>query len=110
MYKTHFAINVAIAGVQATRLEIMEIRCRADLAIGLFTRHPELDVIFLHLTHTEIASAINDDMIGNTQKLDEFFGVPVDPLVMLHERRAVAAPGVEMSFQGDWADLDVARL
>src|SRR3989344_6598309 len=69
---------ILIFNAESTGLKIMEIGGGADLPIFFFFWHPGLHVIFFNLSKAQIAPAIENGAVRNTQRLDEFFGVSIN--------------------------------
>ena len=66
---------VADADIQPYRLICRTVRAGNNLAVCLLARHPDLDIVFLCRNRSDIAGADIDDMIRQTQHLEEVFGV-----------------------------------
>src|SRR3989344_314298 len=68
-------IRVPIADIETTRLEVMEIGRGVRFAVCSFGGHPALNIVLLHLSETEIAAAICNDVIRNAERLHDLFGI-----------------------------------
>ncbi len=77
------ALRVLVAGLHAPRLEGPAVRDRADLAVGLLRRHPDLEVVRLRGTEAHVARGEQHHAVREAELLQHRFGV-ADHLV---ERR-----------------------
>src|SRR3989344_827907 len=84
VYVAHHSIFAAVADVQSSRLKVMKIRGRMRLAIRFLARHPGLDVVFFHLSQTQVAAAVDDDVVRKPEHLQEFLRVLGQFLVPLN--------------------------
>jgi len=84
--EAEFACLVTIADVQTTRLKIVKVRSGVGLAIGLLRRQPNFQIIFFHLTQTEVGTAIENHAVRQTERLEQAFGVRGNFLMPLDAR------------------------
>src|SRR4051812_13178478 len=65
----------AVADVGATRLEVLAVAARGDLAIRLLARQPDLEVVGLRRREADVAGGEADDAIGQLEDLQHALGV-----------------------------------
>src|SRR3989344_1491259 len=81
---TQHSIFPAVTDIEPAGLEVVEVRRRMRLAICILTRHPDLDVVFFHLTQPQVTAAINDDVIRKCECLQKVLRVLCEFLMPLY--------------------------
>src|SRR5690242_16902079 len=89
-----------VADLRAPRLEILEVRARRDLPVGVLPGQPDLEVVGLRRVEPEVAGAQRDDTIMKAEPLEDALGVAAQRLELV-----VAVLG-----RDELHDLDLVEL
>src|SRR5258706_28201 len=69
------ALLVAKARLHAPRLERLEVRARGDLAVGVLSRQPNLEIVGLRGGKADVAGAQRHHAVGQLEPAQDRFGV-----------------------------------
>src|SRR6516164_4088879 len=94
------ALIGTIARVHAPGLEVAAVRAARNLAIGVLTRKPDLDVEGLARGEAHVAATQHDGAIRQAELLQHLLGAPGHALVL----------GVRLLGRGDAHQLDLGEL